>query len=636
MRLIVSHSQLRYLNLGLIVAALLCLWLPAPYAVRLTGAALLAFFLPGWALIDVIRLEIRDILERLLLAVGLSYAATVLVSLIVLYVAGRVAATPIIAVLGLASLAPIVVSLGRAAPEGRWGIRLSGRDLVYIGLCAAVAAFLAFTNLGYADYWGDEMNGLLRAVSIIAGRLASIFEHTKGPVEILVPATFGLLVGRFDPFTLRFPFALAHVAGIGAFYLLARRMFSQNVALVAAALLAINGLYLAFGRMVQYQAVFFLTTALSILMAYRFYLRGEAGYLAVTALLTGVGLLAHYDVLLTLPVIAYLVWRRYAQHRVEWRAGWLNLVFAAALLFTVSALFYLPYALNPHLTDTASYLGGVIGAPDWPANNFDALYTFTALYNTLYFVFLMAGLTAGRLVLDLIGMLRVNGGRLRTRLALAGLAAACVVAAALSGANYIPLIIACAVFLSLVAFSRLSVERKAVIVWIGVAFIAYMFLVGRPRTHLQVIFPACSILAALTVRDVATVVRTRLPRPAVRWSTIGAATAGMAFLLFLARYEFMLFADSEKEYVLTYPQFKQSIYWEDARFPFGSRRPYGTPHRLGWQMINQSVPDRHPARRLGQQRPGQQSVLVHAGVAAFCLLSAVLFRHPVPAKGRGR
>ena len=26
---------------------------------------------------------------------------------------------------------------------------------------------------------------------------------------------------------------------------------------------------------------------------------------------------------------------------------------------------------------------------------------------------------------------------------------------------------------------------------------------------------------------------------------------------------------------------------EDQDFPFGSRRLYGAPHRLGWQMINE-------------------------------------------------
>jgi hypothetical protein len=54
-----------------------------------------------------------------------------------------------------------------------------------------------------------------------------------------------------------------------------------------------------------------------------------------------------------------------------------------------------------------------------------------------------------------------------------------------------------------------------------------------------------------------------------------------------AGYQYLLFVDTQTEYFLTYPEHKSSLYWEDPNFPFGSRRPYGTPHRLGWQMINQ-------------------------------------------------
>ncbi len=73
--------------------------------------------------------------------------------------------------------------------------------LVLVGITAA----FRFANLGYSDYWGDEMNGLLRAIPVIAGRQEMLFDHTKGLVEVLSPAVSGLLGGRFEPRTLRFP-----------------------------------------------------------------------------------------------------------------------------------------------------------------------------------------------------------------------------------------------------------------------------------------------------------------------------------------------------------------------------------------------------------------------------------------------
>ena len=53
--------------------------------------------------------------------------------------------------------------------------------LVPVGITAA----FCFTNLGHSDYWGDEMNGLLRAIAVIAGRQETLFEHAKVPVEVL-------------------------------------------------------------------------------------------------------------------------------------------------------------------------------------------------------------------------------------------------------------------------------------------------------------------------------------------------------------------------------------------------------------------------------------------------------------------
>ncbi len=63
--------------------------------------------------------------------------------------------------------------------------------LVLVGIAAA----FCFTNLGYSDYWGDEMNGRLRAIAVIAGRQETLFEHSKRPGEVLLPAVFGLLGG---------------------------------------------------------------------------------------------------------------------------------------------------------------------------------------------------------------------------------------------------------------------------------------------------------------------------------------------------------------------------------------------------------------------------------------------------------
>ena len=191
-----QHKSL-YVVLGLTAAAGLAVWLPVPFAFRMAAAALLAFFLPGWWLLRATGFNAGDWLEQIVLSAGVSYGLTVLGALGILYVAGRLSAALVIGFLFGLQLVLMVVCL-RRHNQSAIVARPCGRDLIDFLAPVGIAAAFCFANLGYSDYWGDEMNGLLRAIAVIAGRQETRFEHTRGPVEVLLPAVFGLLVGRFE------------------------------------------------------------------------------------------------------------------------------------------------------------------------------------------------------------------------------------------------------------------------------------------------------------------------------------------------------------------------------------------------------------------------------------------------------
>lgn len=574
------RGQTTYRILALIVVACLAVWLPAPFALRLAAAVLLAFFLPGWLLLRAIGFRLEDRLAQGVLAVGVSYSLSMLLALLGLYVAGSLSAPLIVIVLGGVSL---LLAVARRPAAGRAASSWPGRpDILLCLIPTGAAAFFSLVNLGYSDYIGDEMNGLLRAISIIHGRPETLFEHTKGPGEVLLPALFGLLVGRFEPFTLRLPFALAHIAGAGAFYLLGRSLFGRWVGFLASSLVVINGLYLAFGRMIQYQAVVFLMMALALWLAYHFYRTGSLPALLLSALLAGAGLLAHYDMLLVLPAMGYIVWRRYGWAWPDWRRTWPGLAGAGALLLAVAGLFYLPFLLHPHLAQTSSYLARVVGSSSWPGNNFDELYLFAVMYNSRYYALFIAVLGVGTVATELVRLLARQGRNRRLWLWVGLFVGLGLLALLLGRATFIPVLLFSLLFVLLVGLAPSSAERKLVYVWLGAAFIGYVFFVDRPRTHLQIIYLPWSLLAALALEAVFT----RWPISRRRWlQAAGAAALALLFFLF-GGYEYLLFVDAQREYIFTYPEHKRALYWEDENFPFGSRRLYGAPHRLGWQMIN--------------------------------------------------
>lgn len=580
--LTLSHT----LPIILALLAGLSLWLPLPFAVQFGATVLLTLLLPGWTMLQATRLPGIDRLEQLTLAIGLSYGVTTLATLALVYTLGG---------LSVATLTGVLVGfvlLAAAFDRLRSGIThdvesVSGQTLLFFLLPVAVAAFLSFTHLAFADYWGDEMNGLLRAVSIDFYHGEAIFEHTKGPVEVLLPAAFGLLTDHFEPFTLRFPFALAFVAGIGGFFLLVRRLFDETVALAAALLLAINGLHLAFGRMVQYQSIVLLTSNLALLLTYHYIRHERRRALALAILLVALGLLAHYDTLLTLPPMAFLVWLRLRWNPAAWRQAAPELLGAGALLLVTTLAFYLPYILTPQADETSSYLARRIAEGGLINNNFDDLYLFSVMYNSRYYMLLVAGLGLTTLIYDLRFWLYDWRNRwFWTALAVTGVL--CGLAALAEQTTLIAPLLTLLVLGLLITGDGISAERKLIYVWAGAAFVGYVYLVDDPRTHLRMIYPGWSVLAALALVGAGRIIGRWLPSTTVR-RVAGAVAAVLLAGLFgvLAYYPYLLFVDTAREYIFTYPTYKNEFYWEDPAFPFSSRRLYGAPHRLGWQMINQ-------------------------------------------------
>jgi 4-amino-4-deoxy-L-arabinose transferase-like glycosyltransferase len=184
---------------------------------------------------------------------------------------------------------------------------------VPILLLVFITFWLRLVNLGYSDYYGDEIK-VMWLPERNQSAIEFLYDQKKGPIEFLVT----YLVKFRDPdysneFLLRLPFTLAGILGIFFFYRLVELHFGKKIALYATLLLSINGIFVGLMRIAQYQSFVIL---FSILTLYAFSLALLQERWKYTGIYAGVifwtaALLTHYDGIFIAPFALFLLYRWY-------------------------------------------------------------------------------------------------------------------------------------------------------------------------------------------------------------------------------------------------------------------------------------------------------------------------------------
>jgi 4-amino-4-deoxy-L-arabinose transferase-like glycosyltransferase len=580
--------------LGVVILAILSngiiLWGP-PRLLVFAAGFVLACLLPGTLLSRVVLPgDALDRIEKIALTMGMGFAALILGTLGIHYLPGPLTA-PLILVLYdvLILLLLIALFLRKRRQVGQDGIlsydiprpEPQTRLLPLVALLL-VAAFLRLTNLGYSEFQGDEARAMLMAAGALRGQDDILFLHKKGPVEVLLPATFYALQGTADEFTARLPFALASLAGVLSVYILARRLFPHHTlaAPVAAGLLAVDGYLVAFGRIVQYQSVVFLMMTLAAWCFTLWYRDPDPVLAILAAFFVAVGTLAHYEAVLVIPFMAWLFWAR--GRREGWPLGrWARQALGPVLIFAlIAGAFYIPFIRHPHFTQTAQYITERRIGEELLYNNLTRFFHLATFYNsTYYIVFLILGLLA-----LVVGQLRVS---LRpTSLAVAIQA---VLAVGLLGVVLFPqaLVIQglnlaflpfAATLAALIAAPRVTTELKATVLWFGVPFLIASFLILKPNTHFYTMFPAWAILVGVAISYLIAALDGRIGRAAL-------ILGGIVLLALFGYYVYIVFVRHTPDYRRGYPATRPAFY----PVVYGDQVPkggvFGFPHRGGWKAI---------------------------------------------------
>jgi 4-amino-4-deoxy-L-arabinose transferase-like glycosyltransferase len=554
-------------------AAALAIVANAWFEARAAAAVLLLFFLPGWAWLEAWLPDFREGVWRGILAAGLSLILTSLGTLYLSYLPGPLTEGHLLALCAVFTLPPLAIALRRRPAALIWPDR---RLWLLLGVVLVLAAALRLPRLGYAEFHEDEVEVTSLATRTIGGEDYAVFLHRKGPEQMLPPLAGWLLAGRITEGWARLPFALAGLLGVAALTLFAHRLGGGAAGLATGVLLALNGYFIAFSRMVQYQAIIFFLASLALVCLWWALEEGETRLIWPAALGLAASLLAHYDALLYLPVAAYLAWRIWQRRRAARPA----LLVAGLLAAGVLLSFYIPYVRDPQFEQTRTYLVESRVGTAWLYNNLKPLRRLDADYSSRFYLPVLW-------VLSLAVAVRYKpSGRAWWGLLGGALLAAWTTtrwpdAWRLSGSADLSLL----PWLTLFGVVWLGLRRQrrdyeAVWMWWGVPLLAYGFLVSDPRTHLYVAYPGWAIVAgwgAAWLWQVGEGKRRFGPlRPALM------AVGGAAALL-VAGYQAAIFLPTESALLALRAQWEGSA----GEALYGSlpepRSYFGYPRHVGWK-----------------------------------------------------
>ncbi len=552
----------------------------------------LLWIVPGLAWGTLLLRKTQPCLEKFCVSLGLNFALTPVSMLILSYLPGPVTRVQILLAMVALSGIPMLIACARPrafdrATEGglpamqadaslmAWLRRYVWLLLVLVG----VAAALRWVNLGYSEFQGDESTVMILAARVLQGEPSAMFEHNKGPAELLTVAAGWRLTGISNEWMARLPFSWANVLAIVTAGLIAQRITSTSAGLFTVMLLGIEGYVLALGRIAQYQSLVLVLSMLALLCLLEFLRSGRFVLVVVAAvLLAGAGL-AHYDAVLVLPscllILAARLWRDRRRGRV-----WLTTAAAGLLAIAVLALYYGPSLQSHHYGNISSYLSKRVGSG--LRNNLAQVFVLSTVYDSIYLLGILAvGVLAqawrawrrfGRLGGVAASVLIVWGMGVFVRSVAGG-----AIAVTLAVVPFWILLIG-----TLVGLDQ-SWPQRALWLWLAVPASFYLFYVVTPYTHVHTFFVPAVIVTGSAIADLAE----RVQGQAKALRRVALAAGGLAYAV-CGYYAIHMFVQHTPEYRRTFPEHKIPIYWTpyDEIPDFGL---FGFPYRAGWKAVEQLI-----------------------------------------------
>lgn len=387
-----------------------------------------------------------------------------------------------------------------------------------------VGAFLRLWNLGFSDLQGDEIKALYPTDGDVDLH-AFLFDQRKGPLQFLVTFGVHLVDPRYSSeLVARLPFALAATASIWFFFRFVHMHFGWEVSIVATLLYATNGMMIGLSRIVQYQSLVLLFVCMAL---YFFSLavseeRWKSRGVLLGSICWALGVLAHYDALLILPFVLYLILEYHRKYRD------LKPVLPPAAIFTVSvAAFYIPFALSISDSTKGYWSNRLTGGEDKISSS---VYLFE-VYNPLLAIHAYALLS-------------------------------------LLGAGYL---------VYAFATRRTLLLHTGLVLWISGVIVFFEVVVNLPGTHIFNYLLPMMILMGLGVKWALDIARFRALQVVASTAVVGAG-------LFLALQSYALFVENRQGYPWA-PERLLALDIPPVKIERYHTSLFGFPYDGGWRAI---------------------------------------------------
>lgn len=594
---------------------------------RVASAHFLLFLAPGLLLCERI-LPLEHRVERLLVSIGISTALSILTLYLTIMVAGTMTPATITIVLGAELLLLLIGTLfWRSYPPTKTPLPRAAQ----LGLLITIVFALLWRAplLGYSELQDDEIDVANAATRVLRGDTDSLLRDRRGPAQPVLTLATMVLTDSLQEWVLRVPPLVANTAAIGLIWLLLHRIYGWQRATIAGALLALDGFYLAYARVVQMQSTLLLMMALSAYLLYlhRIYQavkpKRAGACLVAAAFAAATGLLAHHEMAVFLPVLLWLwlgpEWSRMhptplssagmetgvetSSQPAQFFAGFTQAfgqtgtrlkdrlsrpaTWAALLLFLlVSGSYYVPFILHESFTSTLSYYSDeIVGRTI--NGNLREYFLVGTFYNSVLYFCVVWSLVA----LTLVGEIYRRSSSFNQwawLIRLLSLLLPVLVWVGMAGwwnSSALSLVLWGLFLLYILWGPGSSSPTSLFVLWLLVFFLPYSYVLRELHVHYYVYAVPLSVLATLGLVQIVVWLHNRVgTRSGLRmlmWFG-GGVTAG-AFLLLSGIYMWLVFVRPEPAYALTFPAHQSPLF----PTPYGVRygEAFGFPHKSGWKTI---------------------------------------------------